>query len=96
MLGLGAELNLGKSTMTGVIDRMEAAGLVERRPDPHDRRHLLVAATAEGSRRGALLQERLRARVLALLAPLDSGDRDALGAILSRVLAGAENLLPSE
>jgi DNA-binding MarR family transcriptional regulator len=31
--------------MTAVIDRLERAGYARRRPDPHDRRKLLVTAT---------------------------------------------------
>jgi DNA-binding MarR family transcriptional regulator len=34
--------------MTKRLDRMEAAGLVERSPDPHDRRGTLVRLTSRG------------------------------------------------
>ena len=40
MSKLGQRLFLEKSTMTGVIDKMEADGLVERRSDLSDRRAL--------------------------------------------------------
>src|ERR1700724_2811850 len=36
--------------MTNRIDRLEQAGLVERRPDPNDRRGKLIALTAAGRR----------------------------------------------
>jgi DNA-binding MarR family transcriptional regulator len=36
------------STLTGVIDRLEAAGFVERRPDRVDRRVKMIATTAAG------------------------------------------------
>src|SRR5919109_2503172 len=36
------------STLTGVIDRLERRGLVERRPNPHDRRSFTITLTAEG------------------------------------------------
>jgi DNA-binding MarR family transcriptional regulator len=36
--------------MTDRLDRLERAGLVERRPDPNDRRGRQIALTAEGKR----------------------------------------------
>ena len=41
---------LSSSGMTKRLDRMEAAGFVERRPDPHDRRGTLVRLTRRGKR----------------------------------------------
>jgi DNA-binding MarR family transcriptional regulator len=38
-------------TTTGVVDGLEAAGLVERVPDPTDRRAVIARLTAEGERR---------------------------------------------
>jgi DNA-binding MarR family transcriptional regulator len=39
---------LSSSGMTKRLDRMEAAKLIERRPDPHDRRGTLVRLTRRG------------------------------------------------
>jgi DNA-binding MarR family transcriptional regulator len=36
------------STLTGVLDRLERRGLVERRPNPADRRSIAVHLTPEG------------------------------------------------
>jgi DNA-binding MarR family transcriptional regulator len=96
MLGLGAELRLGKSTMTGVVARMEAAGWVHRTPDPRDRRNALLTPTDAGAGLATRFEHELRDRVLALLDPLDGHDRDVLGALLSRVLNRVEELLPPE
>lgn len=35
---LGERLQLDGATIVGILDRLEAAGLLERRPDAHDRR----------------------------------------------------------
>ncbi len=35
---MAAEMDLEPITLSRLIDRMEAAGLIERRPDPTDRR----------------------------------------------------------
>ncbi|WP_433605648.1 MarR family winged helix-turn-helix transcriptional regulator [Prescottella agglutinans] len=47
------------SNVTTIIDRLESRGLVERRPDPGDRRIRLVAATAAGRKVAADLRARM-------------------------------------
>jgi DNA-binding MarR family transcriptional regulator len=71
------------STLTGILDRLERRGLVERRPNPSDRRSLLIEPTAAGSavvvrveRAAAAVERRIAdhapdADVEALLAALD-------------------------
>ena len=39
---LAAELSTGKSTIVGIVDRLEKAGLVERRRDGEDRREVHI------------------------------------------------------
>ncbi len=41
---LAPELGVGPTALTGIIDRLERAGYVSRRPDPADRRRVLVQA----------------------------------------------------
>ncbi|WP_406329640.1 MarR family winged helix-turn-helix transcriptional regulator [Streptomyces sp. NBC_00203] len=48
MRRLAQKLKCEPSNVTGIVDRLEARGLVERRPDPADRRVKLAAATPEG------------------------------------------------
>lgn len=45
---LAKELDLENSSMTGLIDRLVKQGLVERQPDPNDRRGILVFLTQRG------------------------------------------------
>jgi DNA-binding MarR family transcriptional regulator len=45
---LATELRLSSGAMTNRLDRMEAAGLVRRLPDPSDRRGTLVEPTEHG------------------------------------------------
>jgi MarR family transcriptional regulator, transcriptional regulator for hemolysin len=47
---LADELDVGKVGLGGLVDRLEEAGMVERRPDPIDRRVKRVFLTKEGRR----------------------------------------------
>lgn len=42
------KLNVDRTTMVDLVDVLEGKGLVERRPDPNDRRRNLVHLTAKG------------------------------------------------
>ncbi|MFC9732606.1 MarR family winged helix-turn-helix transcriptional regulator [Streptomyces roseolus] len=48
MRKIAEKLKCEPSNVTGIIDRLESRGLVERRPDPADRRVKLAAPTEEG------------------------------------------------
>jgi DNA-binding MarR family transcriptional regulator len=74
-------------TMTNRVDRLEEAGLVRRRPDPQDKRGVLVTLTAAGrSRVDAALADLLAAEQ-ALLAGLPEASRHALADLLRILLA---------
>ncbi len=42
---LSAQTSLANTTLTSMLDRMEASGLIVRKPDPRDRRSRLIALT---------------------------------------------------
>jgi DNA-binding MarR family transcriptional regulator len=46
---LARRMELSSGTMTSRLDRLEAAGMVRRLPDPDDRRSVLVELTEHGS-----------------------------------------------
>ncbi len=74
-------------TMTNRVDRLEEAGLVRRRPDPQDKRGVLVTLTAAGQAQvDAALASLLEAE-RALLAPLPEASRQALAGLLRTILA---------
>jgi DNA-binding MarR family transcriptional regulator len=74
-------------TMTNRIDRLEQAGLVRRRPDPQDKRGVLVTLTAAGAARvDAALADLLEAEQ-ALLASLPESSRRTLAGLLRTLLA---------
>jgi DNA-binding MarR family transcriptional regulator len=85
MRKLAKKLKCEPSNVTGIVDRLEARGLVERRPDPADRRVKLAAATDEGRRVAGDLRDGLRfAREP--LAGLSEEERTALRDLLRRML----------
>ncbi|MGW1888943.1 MarR family winged helix-turn-helix transcriptional regulator [Streptomyces sp. NPDC002004] len=59
MRHIARKLKCEPSNITGIVDRLEARGLVERRPGAADRRVKLAAATAEGRRIAGSLSESL-------------------------------------
>ncbi len=50
MRGLAEAMDVSQASATGIVDRMEQRGLVERQRDEADRRIIRVAATDEGHR----------------------------------------------
>ena len=90
MLGLTSALNVPKSTMTGLIARMESGGLVLREPDPRDRRHLLATPTAKGTVVARAFARGLAGRVTGALSVLDATEQAELADILNEVLEGIE------
>ncbi|MDH6142594.1 MULTISPECIES: MarR family winged helix-turn-helix transcriptional regulator [Kitasatospora] len=56
MRAIADQVHAEPSNVTAIIDRLEQRGLVERRPDPADRRVKLVAATEAGHAVAAALR----------------------------------------
>lgn len=85
MRKLAQKLKCEPSNVTGIVDRLEARALVERHPDPADRRVKVAAATEEGRRVARELREGLRfAREP--LAGLSQEERGSLRDLLRRML----------
>lgn len=73
-------------TMTNRVDRLTARGLVERLPDPNDRRGVLVRLTPDGKSTVDAAFEALLDAERALMPDLDAGDREQLATLLRRLL----------
>ena len=74
-------------TMTNRIDRLAAAGLVRREPDPRDRRGVLVTLSEQGREAVDAALTDLLSREQGLLAGLAGEQRDTLAALLRTLLA---------
>ncbi|MER7664796.1 MULTISPECIES: MarR family transcriptional regulator [unclassified Streptomyces] len=85
MRRIAVKLKCEPSNITGIVDRLESRGLVERRPDAHDRRVKLAAPTDEGLETARRLRESLDfAREP--LAQLTDEERTVLRDLLRRML----------
>jgi DNA-binding MarR family transcriptional regulator len=74
-------------TMTNRIDRLAAANLVRREPDPRDKRGVLVTLTAAGRERVDAALDGLLRRERLLLAGLGDGERQDLADLMRILLA---------
>lgn len=75
-------LHLHPSTLTGVLKRLEAHGLLERRPDPADARRARLVLTAKG-----------RAVDATRGGSVEAGVRRALGKLSPKAVAAAREVL---
>jgi DNA-binding MarR family transcriptional regulator len=83
---LAGMLHCDSSNVTGIIDRLEQRGLVERRPAEHDRRVKLLVLTAEGRSVREQIQRRLSVPPEAI-SSLSRTDQRALRDLLRRAVA---------
>jgi DNA-binding MarR family transcriptional regulator len=77
---------IGSGTLTARLDRLERTGLLERSPDPEDRRGCLLHLTAAGAELVPRIVPELLEVENGLLAELPAGVRSRLSADLGRLL----------
>ncbi|TDO56790.1 DNA-binding MarR family transcriptional regulator [Kribbella sp. VKM Ac-2571] len=82
---LAAQLGIVPRSATSVVDDLEAAGLVARQPDPHDRRATLVYLTPDGLKVLATLRKKRRDVMVSQLARLTPDEQQTLAVLLQRL-----------
>lgn len=82
---LGKQTRLDSATLTGIIDRLTAAGLVERLPHPHDRRAILVCLTTQGRLTASELHRLMEAANRVFLGGLSPEEQKALRRLLGKI-----------
>lgn len=87
-------LGIDRTVMTYLLDDLERADLVARKPAPADRRTRLIVATDTGRARLADLDQRLAHAETHVLSSLDAADRKHLKALLGTLAAHVNSLDP--
>src|SRR3954454_14969773 len=85
MRALAAALNCDSSNVTGLVDGLEAQGLVERREAEHDRRIRMLVVTPRGQEVRQRMFEAVQ-QVPEAIAALSASDQRTLREILRRAL----------
>lgn len=91
---LGAHLAIDRTVLTYLLDTLVDAGVVERIPDPADRRARKIIATDRGRGMLATYEERVAAAEADLLAGLDKDDARNLGVLISQLAKNVHRAQP--
>ncbi|MGN8132496.1 MarR family transcriptional regulator [Arthrobacter sp. RC1.1 241] len=87
--GVAAELGVHASNATRISDRLVAAGLIERREDPADRRYVLLELTGKGKELVNTVLEHRRQAIAGVISRMPAGRRPALAAAMEAFAAAA-------
>ena len=82
---LGRRTAMDAATMQGVIKRLLARGLIDRKPDPEDRRRVVLSLTADGRALIAAVMPNGRAITDETLAGLSEVERRSFLSLLKRL-----------
>ncbi len=83
---IGEAIQIPPSRMVALVDELESRGLVERRPDPDDRRVRALYLTRKGQAKLARGREIAQAHEEALTEGMAPADRDRLTRLLQKIV----------
>ncbi|MBT2230969.1 MarR family winged helix-turn-helix transcriptional regulator [Nonomuraea sp. NEAU-A123] len=86
MTELSKLLHLEKSSLTGLVDRVERRGLVARVADPRDRRACQIELTPQGTQLANDSHGEITRRLDAVAEVLSQDDRDRLPVVVAQLL----------
>ncbi len=92
---IAARLNMGKSSLTGLIDRMVAAELVTRQPCPTDGRSTIISIGDAGRRAAEATAEGTQRINAALLAPFTAGEQKIIARFLTHAAENGADIINS-
>ncbi len=90
---IAEQLNLGKSSLTGLIDRMSASGLVHRKRSTQDARVLTVHLEKEGRQLVEATLAGTRKINNQLLEPFSPGERETIAQFLTHLAENADKIV---
>ena len=93
---LAANAELSSGAMTNRIDQLERAGLVERTPDPSDRRGIQVTATQKGLDLWLTAFAAQAEKEKFFASTLSADEKRELNAMLRRLMITLENHVPGD
>lgn len=84
---IAERLGVTTASVTGLLDRLASSGYVARRPNPHDRRSILVALTEHGRRAIDTAFDLFTADIAQAVSGAEPAERAALEQLLRRTTA---------
>jgi DNA-binding MarR family transcriptional regulator len=84
---LAEAIGADKSRIIGTLDELQQSGLIERTPDPADRRVRLLSITPQGRRVRRTVRKEIQAQEEQVLTALDPADRKTFLRILQELHA---------
>ncbi|MGH3734886.1 MAG: MarR family winged helix-turn-helix transcriptional regulator [Micromonosporaceae bacterium] len=97
LVGLAAQLGVNPSTATRMADRLESAGMIDRRVNPDTRREVVLRLTGEGRQVVDGVTARRRAEIAAIVSRMPAELRGQLvTALRAFTRAGGEPAIPEE
>ena len=84
---LARRVAVTEKTITGVVDRLERDGLVQRARDPADRRVVQVRLAPEGERLFRRIDEGIASKLTSFLGLLEAPDRQRLVRMVEKLTA---------
>ncbi|HAA03646.1 MAG TPA: MarR family transcriptional regulator [Syntrophobacteraceae bacterium] len=82
---LGERTVLDSATITGILDRLEGVGYIERRANPEDRRAIVIGLTAKGREVAGTIQTLVEAANREFLNDLSNEEEAMLRGLLKRL-----------
>ncbi|MBN2688705.1 MAG: MarR family transcriptional regulator [Deltaproteobacteria bacterium] len=82
---LGKKTGLDSATLTGILDRLEAGGFVERRQNPDDRRSIRIHLTEKGRSTGVKVAQLMEEGNAEFLREFNESEEVALRSLLNKI-----------
>lgn len=82
---LGKKADLDSATLTGILDRLEAAGLIERKGNPNDRRAIQIHLTEKGRKTADDAVRTIKAANVDFLKGLTESEKQELMRLIGKI-----------
>lgn len=87
---IAQQLGIRPQSASEAVSNLEEQGMVEKSPNPLDKRSYLLHITPEGLKRQGEIRERRQENARRIFAPLSEEEKDTLQTLLRKVVAALE------